>query len=220
MQALPPPPGRARAPSPGRRGRGPPSPLPARREVRPVWLPAPWRRIGPGLPFGAFVSIRRLAVFVEMVRIDLLDLISPIGQDADVKVDHELRELGAIDERHLRVDLLNVGNRLRGEGSGGDENPLSRAPSVERTDKLLDFRSTHGASPSLGLQVKPVSRTGQPILPAIDSIAAHCDGYGSLTSKTMRTARSWILGANCGDFLMVASFSIEGASSKSGAVQG
>ena len=30
----------------------------------------------------------------------------------------------------------------------------------------------------------------QPILLAIDSIAAHCDGYRSLTSKTMRTARS------------------------------
>jgi hypothetical protein len=34
----------------------------------------------------------------------------------------------------------------------------------------------------------------QPILPAIDSIAAHCDGYWSLASKIMRTARSMHLG--------------------------
>src|SRR5438552_11948561 len=59
----------------------------------------------------------------------------------------------------------------------------------------------------------------QPILPAIDSIAAHCDGYWSLPSKTMRTARSCTSGENFGDFLMLAPFSIEGASSKSGAVQ-
>jgi predicted nucleic-acid-binding protein len=35
----------------------------------------------------------------------------------------------------------------------------------------------------------------------------------------MRTARSWTSGENFGDFLMLAPFSIEGASSKSGAVQ-
>jgi hypothetical protein len=34
----------------------------------------------------------------------------------------------------------------------------------------------------------------------------------------MRTARSWTSGENFGDFLMLAPFSIEGASSKSGAV--
>src|SRR4051812_45691103 len=60
----------------------------------------------------------------------------------------------------------------------------------------------------------------QPILLAIDSIAAHCDGYWSLASKTMRTARSTTSGENFGDFLMSAPFSIEGASSKSGAVHG
>jgi hypothetical protein len=40
-----------------------------------------------------------------------------------------------------------------------------------------------------------------------------------LASKTMRTARSWTSGENFGDFLMWAPFSIEGASSKFGAVQ-
>jgi hypothetical protein len=35
----------------------------------------------------------------------------------------------------------------------------------------------------------------------------------------MRTARSWTSGENFGDFLMLAPFSIEGASSKTGAVQ-
>src|SRR3954469_13990386 len=44
----------------------------------------------------------------------------------------------------------------------------------------------------------------QPILEAIDSIAAHCDGYWSLASKTMRTARSVTSGENFGDFLMMA----------------
>jgi hypothetical protein len=58
----------------------------------------------------------------------------------------------------------------------------------------------------------------QPILPAIDSIAAHCDEYWSLASKTMRTARSITSGEYFGDFLMLAPFSIEGASSKAGAV--
>src|SRR5438552_18973292 len=58
-----------------------------------------------------------------------------------------------------------------------------------------------------------------PILLAIDSIAAHCDGYWSLTSQTMRTARSCTSGANFGDFLISAPYSIEGASSKPGAVQ-
>src|SRR4030095_7024662 len=43
--------------------------------------------------------------------------------------------------------------------------------------------------------------------PAIDSIAAHCDGYWSLASKTMRTARSITSGENFGDFLMLAPFS-------------
>ncbi|MGJ7506648.1 hypothetical protein ACSFBL_04305, partial [Variovorax sp. GT1P44] len=38
-------------------------------------------------------------------------------------------------------------------------------------------------------------------------------------SKTMRTARSMTSGENFGDFLILAPFSIEGASSKSGAVQ-
>lgn len=56
----------------------------------------------------------------------------------------------------------------------------------------------------------------QPILVAIDSIAAHCYGYWSLASKTMRTARSWTSGENFGDFLMLAPFSIEGASSNAG----
>jgi len=36
----------------------------------------------------------------------------------------------------------------------------------------------------------------QPILPAIDSIAAHCDGYWSLASKNVRTARSITSGEN------------------------
>src|SRR5438552_15148628 len=58
----------------------------------------------------------------------------------------------------------------------------------------------------------------QPILPAIDSIAAHCDGYWSLASKTMRTARSCTSGENFGDFLILAPFPIEGASSIPGAV--
>jgi hypothetical protein len=53
---------------------------------------------------------------------------------------------------------------------------------------------------------------GQPILPAIDSIAAHCDGYWSSTSKTMRTVPSMTSGENFGDFLTLAPFSIEGAS--------
>ncbi|MCZ8177015.1 MAG: hypothetical protein O9343_17715, partial [Burkholderiaceae bacterium] len=47
----------------------------------------------------------------------------------------------------------------------------------------------------------------------------HCDGYWSLASNTMRTARSITSGENFGDFLILAPFSIEGASSKSGAVQ-
>jgi hypothetical protein len=47
----------------------------------------------------------------------------------------------------------------------------------------------------------------QPILPAIDSIAAHCDGYWSLASKTMRTARSMTSGEYFGDFLILAPFS-------------
>ena len=54
----------------------------------------------------------------------------------------------------------------------------------------------------------------------VDSIAAHCDAYWSLASKTMRTARSITSGENFGDFLIMAPFSIEGASSKSGAVHG
>ena len=58
----------------------------------------------------------------------------------------------------------------------------------------------------------------QPILPATDSIAAHCDGYWSLASTPMRTARSKTSGENFGDFLIMAPFSIDGASSKSGAV--
>jgi len=58
----------------------------------------------------------------------------------------------------------------------------------------------------------------QPIFAEIDSIAARCDGYWSLASKTMRTARSTTTGENYRDFLMFAPFSIEGASSKSGAV--
>ena len=58
----------------------------------------------------------------------------------------------------------------------------------------------------------------QPILPAIDSIAAHCDGYWSLASNTMRIARSITSTENFGDFLMLAPFSIEGASSKPGAI--
>ena len=64
-------------------------------------------------------------------------------------------------------------------------------------------------------RVSPV----QPILLAMDSMAAHCDGYCSLASNTMRTARSWTSGEYFGDFLMLAPFSIEGASSNSGAVQ-
>ncbi len=58
----------------------------------------------------------------------------------------------------------------------------------------------------------------QPILLAIDSIAAHYDGCWSLASKTMRTARSCTSGENFGDFLIMAPFSIEGASSIPGAV--
>ena len=54
---------------------------------------------------------------------------------------------------------------------------------------------------------------------AIDLIAADCDGYWSLASKTMRTARSITSGENFGDFLIMAPFSIDGASSKCGAVQ-
>ncbi len=58
----------------------------------------------------------------------------------------------------------------------------------------------------------------QPILPAIDLIAAHCDGYWSLSSKTIRIARSITSGENFGEFLILAPFSIEGASSRTGAV--
>jgi hypothetical protein len=43
--------------------------------------------------------------------------------------------------------------------------------------------------------------------------------YGSLPSNSVCTARFWASGENFGDFLMLAQFSIEGASSKSGAVQ-
>jgi hypothetical protein len=44
----------------------------------------------------------------------------------------------------------------------------------------------------------------QPILPAIDSMAAHCDGYWSLASNTMRTARSTTSGETFGNFLIMA----------------
>jgi hypothetical protein len=59
----------------------------------------------------------------------------------------------------------------------------------------------------------------QPILPVMDSIAAHCDAYWSLASRTMRTARSITSGENFGDFRILAPLSIEGASSRAGAVQ-
>jgi hypothetical protein len=52
----------------------------------------------------------------------------------------------------------------------------------------------------------------------MDWIAAHCDGYWSLASNTIRTARSITSGENFGDFLIMAPFSIEGASSNCGAV--
>jgi len=52
---------------------------------------------------------------------------------------------------------------------------------------------------------------------AIDSIAAYRDGYGSFTSKTMRTTRSRICGNDIGDFLTSAPLSIAGAASKTGA---
>jgi hypothetical protein len=49
----------------------------------------------------------------------------------------------------------------------------------------------------------------QPILPVMDSIAAHCDAYWSLASRTMRTARSITSGENFGDFHFLAPFLIE-----------
>ena len=59
----------------------------------------------------------------------------------------------------------------------------------------------------------------QPILLAMNSTAAHCDGCSWRCSSTMRTARSRTSDENFGDFLM-APFSSVGASSKPGAVQG
>lgn len=74
--------------------------------------------------------------------------------------------MGLVQLAHLALVLLDallIGRR-RAWGT-----PLSRSP------WLTHLRSVSAV---------------QPIFDAIDSIAAHCDGYGSLASKTMRTARS------------------------------
>ncbi len=84
---------------------------------------------------------------------------------------------------------------------------------------------------SIGPGLAPLSRshwrthlrsvsTVQPILPAVDSIAAHCDGHWSLASKTIRTARSTTSGGKTsGTSPILARCSIEGASSKSRALR-
>lgn len=70
-------------------------------------------------------------------------------------IEHQLRELAAIDQDHSRDDMNCELDRFRREARGGDEYALRSALSMERSDEALNFWAADRPSrcPALGLDV-------------------------------------------------------------------
>src|SRR5262245_1636862 len=100
--------------------------------------------------------------FLEIVRIDSLDLKRPRRGYAYLEVDHELRKALPINQNQLRIDVFDIGDRFGRERAGRNEDSLFGSFTVKRADESLDFRTPDGAVPSLGLKIDDVET--QPIL--------------------------------------------------------
>ena len=99
-----------------------------------------------------------ISSILEEVGVNTLHLERASCRDADFEVDHEFCEASAVDQHDLGIDVFHVGYCLGGERAGCDEDLFLGTLAVKGADELLDFGSSDGAVPFLGLTVdKPRS---------------------------------------------------------------
>ena len=71
-------------------------------------------------------------------------------------VDHQIRDLDAIQQDDLDVDVRNIVPRIGREPARRHEDALAGTLTMKRTHELLDFGTTHRSLPSLGLDVDDI----------------------------------------------------------------
>jgi hypothetical protein len=92
----------------------------------------------------------------EIVQVETLEGDGALEADADIVVDHEGREHGAVDEDDAHVaEAADVVDRVAGEAGGGDEDALVGRLAVQGADEGLDRGATDGVvgGETLGLEV-------------------------------------------------------------------
>lgn len=132
--------------------------------------------------FSTVRCMRGLAVFLEIVRVDLLDFVGAVRCDTHIAIDHELCELRTINECHFRIDIAHVFNRLSREASGRDKHALPRTLAMKRSDELLNFWATNGTIPSLRLKIdhfKPQAIFGNNAIDTLISGSSDCLSYSA-----------------------------------------
>ncbi|GEM_PF-1809952 len=72
-------------------------------------------------------------------------------RDTNVKVNHQLCQLLAIDQDDFGVDPTGIFSCLGCVSRRGDKHALFRPLPLQRADELLDFRTSNAALPSLRL---------------------------------------------------------------------
>lgn len=111
-----------------------------------------------------------LLLLREVVGVELLHLVDLSGADAEVEVDHQLRQTLPVDEHYFGIDPLGVvDGRLR-EAAGSDEHAFPKVFSVQGSHELLDLGTADRALPFLGLQVDHVQTQAILLDDAVDAL--------------------------------------------------
>ncbi len=100
---------------------------------------------------------------LEIIQVEALEGDGALDADADVMIDHEAGEGGAVDEDDAHVaEAADIIGRFAGEAGGGDENALLCGLTVQSADEGLDHGAADGVvgGEALGLEEDAATREG------------------------------------------------------------
>jgi len=118
--------------------------------------------------------------FLEIIGVDALEGDGAGGGDADVVLDHEVGEAGAVDEDEFLGDAFGVVEGVLDESAGGDEDAFVGLLAGEGSDEALDLAAADGALPALGLDVDDVEAEAVFVDDAVDAFVVGFFGdFGS-----------------------------------------
>src|SRR5712692_6939434 len=91
----------------------------------------------------------------------------------DTILDHQPRQVGAVDQHHGLGDLAAVLFRLLRERGCRDEDALAGVPAGEGAQERLDLGSSDGSLPPLGLDIDLLQPEPVEIDHTVDTAVAH-----------------------------------------------